>query len=228
LPYISNYSVLLKLVNTLDNPKTNNNYKELITGIAIHIQNEDQPFPVAVFSPLKHLSLKVISLQYISEFASSNHCEIALQEFMRAQLDQGATKIYLYNCSASIVNLIFRSIQENTRYNLTTLSINECDSITDNRIAGLVKYCPNLKSLHLIKSGYFSDVATIAVADHCRQLDSLVITLPSNIIQSNTITMDTINALKKNCHKPIKFYCPGQTRISEYLLACKNNLFNDE
>ncbi|KAI8890733.1 hypothetical protein K501DRAFT_167813 [Backusella circina FSU 941] len=146
---------------------------------------------------------------------------------MRAQLDQGIAEIYLYNCSTHIVNTIFKSIQEKTRYCLTTLCIDQCSFITDNQIAELVRYCPNIESLHLEESGYFSDFATMTVAHHCHQLKTFIVTLPSNIIQSNTITMDTIRALKRNCHKLKQFSCPGQTRISEYLLACKNNICTD-
>ncbi|CAO3617782.1 unnamed protein product [Cunninghamella echinulata] len=62
---------------------------------------------------------------------------------------------------------------------------------SDDHLYILAKACPTLCQLHI--NGFFSDQGIIHLANHCnRQLEQLSLTLPKNLIQSNTITQFSI------------------------------------
>ncbi|KAI9306400.1 hypothetical protein BJ944DRAFT_159973, partial [Cunninghamella echinulata] len=67
-------------------------------------------------------------------------------------------------------------------------------------------------------NGFFSDQGIIHLANHCnQQLEQLSLTLPKNLIQSNTITQSSIKELATKCSRLRQFTCLGQSRINPEL-----------
>lgn len=240
MPYISTIESLNQFTATLSLATPLHPYGDWITGLAIHLfntsgetrhnnNNDDQapppPAPLSnpsVFPPsLLSTKLEILSLQAIH---ISEKCAPALTAFITAQLDGGMSELHLYDCSPMTIGCILTSLEAKERPYLRSLYFHDC-FLTDYQIVDLAVrrvFC-QLQTLVLNRCGCFSDIAMLAIAHNCRQLISLVVTLPSALIQSNTITLKTIEALKTSCLSLKQFVCSGQIRISEYILSSSNN-----
>ncbi|KAI9017946.1 hypothetical protein CLU79DRAFT_706279 [Phycomyces nitens] len=96
---------------------------------------------------------------------------------------------------------------------LTSLRVSEC-FLGDFHVQHFAAHCPDLQNVQLRQTGYLSDSSVMALAHNCPGLQTLEITLPLNIVQSNTITMESLEALGDHCPRLSKLICPGQTRIA--------------
>lgn len=217
MPYVSNITSLFYLSTTLQLSNPRYAYKDWIVGLALHMRKEKDGYSYQIihkdiFEGLSQLRLEILSLQQIHVLKeNANFFEL----FLESQLNQGLSELHLYDCTPVTFTSIFKAIQKEQRVHLRSLAIHHC-SLTDHQVERLVGFCPTLHTLRLEKCGCLSDTATMAIAKHCPLLHTLVVTLPPNIIQSNMITLQTLQALNSNCLSLNKFICTGQTRITEY------------
>ncbi|KAH8553058.1 hypothetical protein BGW37DRAFT_415183, partial [Umbelopsis sp. PMI_123] len=97
---------------------------------------------------------------------------------------------------------------------LTNLDLSNC-SVNDAVIIQIAQTHTRLRRLNLQHSGNISDSAILSLANHCPDLESLIISLPHGIVQSNKITDKSMKILAQTCSQMKVVVCLGQTRISE-------------
>lgn len=233
-PYITNLESIIQLSRTLELIHPMHPYKDWMTGIAIHLNpqsNYYQAIPRDVFGPLTTLRLEIVSLEHIHvipeeginmihSWLSDTFCQFAC-----SQLDQGIAEIHIYDCSPTILLSLFDAISVQKRQHLHTLCIYNCN-LNGQQIERLMPFCPGLRTLMLRECGYLDDQSMIAVAKNCRHLNTLIVTLPSTIVQSNTVTRKTIEALDTHCPLLSRFVCSGQLRISDYMRDGRRHHFS--
>lgn len=231
-PTIVNITSLSLLATTLWSETTYHPYKEWIKELSIHMVDTEHAYelvPDSFFIPLSTLNLKTLSLQRVGILPDSVDCSDSLgssfKEFLHGQLSKKLIEFNIYQCAPSIIYSLVEATRINKIYCLRSLDIREC-SMEDNQLEYLAKFYPNLRELRLYRCGCFSDQGLIAVARHCQDIQTLIVTLPSYFVQSNTITTKTINALALNCPKLQRFVCEGQIRILEYIKEPQNHTFS--
>jgi len=123
-------------------------------------------------------------------------------------------EIEFFNCSAEItIGFATQLIGEKKKYHrLKKVSFLDC-YLTDTLVSQIAPFIPNLRSFVSQGSGYMSDTAILAITEHCPLIENLIVTLPKYIIQSNTITSTSLEALSKCVHLK-KLICTGQVRIA--------------
>ncbi|CAO0796911.1 unnamed protein product [Mucor circinelloides] len=211
MPYITNLAAFRQLTSTLHMQMPLHPYKHWISGLALHL-NTFEVIPDQLFTELFQLNLEILSLSRLN----TNQESAQFEQFLCLQLNQGIAEIYMYQCAPQVLQSLLVAIQERIRPHLHTLCINQCH-LSDHHIIPVVSYCPGLKSLKLHRCGCLSDDGLIAIAEHCRLLDTLIVTLPPTIIQSNTITTRTLEALDTHCLMLRSFECGGQIRITDHI-----------
>ncbi|KAK4514819.1 uncharacterized protein ATC70_002424 [Mucor velutinosus] len=186
-------------------------YKHWISGLALHLSTFEA-IPDQLFTKLFQLNLEILSLSHVD----INEGSVQLKQFLSLQLSQGIAEIHMHQCTAQVLYSLLMAIQDRMRPHLHTLCINQC-YLSDHHIIPLVGHCPGLKTLKLHQCGCLSDEGLIAIANRCKLLNTLIVTLPPTIIQSNTITTRTLEALNANCLMLRSFVCGGQIRITEHI-----------
>jgi hypothetical protein len=233
-PYIRNTQSIIQLSRTLGLANPVYPYKDWVAGIAIHMnpqRNYYQAILTDVFGPLSRMGLEILSLKQVHVIPEQDNTltepriSTAFRQFACCQLDQGIAEIHIYDCSPTILLSLFEAIRIKKRQHLHTLCIYDCN-INDLQIEGLMPFCPGLRTLRLQQCGFLADQSMIAIAKSCRQLNTLIVTLPSTIVQSNTITRKTIEALDTHCPVLSRFVCGGQLRISEYVREGRSHHFS--
>lgn len=123
-------------------------------------------------------------------------------------------EIEFSNCSSEITTGFATQLigEKNKHRKLDKISFLDC-YLTDALVSQIVAFVPNLRSFVSQGSGYMSDTAILAIAKHCPLIENLIVTLPKYIIQSNTITTVSLEALSKCVHLK-KLICTGQVRIA--------------
>ncbi|KAF1802503.1 hypothetical protein FB192DRAFT_1378422 [Mucor lusitanicus] len=212
MPYITSLAAFRQLTDTLHKQMPRHPYKHWISGLALHLSTFEA-IPDQLFTELFQLNLEILSL---SRLDVVNQDSVQLRQFFCLQLDQGIAEIHMHQCAAQVLHSLLLAIQDRMRPHLHTLCINQC-YLSDHHIIPLVSHCPGLKTLKLHQCGCLSDEGLIAIANHCKLLDTLIVTLPPTIIQSNTITTRTLDALDANCLMLRTFVCGGQIRITEHV-----------
>ncbi|KAL0080354.1 hypothetical protein J3Q64DRAFT_1759656 [Phycomyces blakesleeanus] len=160
-----------------------------------------------------YASLRLIHLNRLSlcRVQINMHPQPAVIDAIRHQMTL-LDSLDLFDCSPSTPTVfLMKAIQ--TSLPLTNLRVSEC-YLSDFHVQHFAAYCPELQNVQLRKTGYLSDSSITALASNCPKLEALAITLPSNIVQSNTITLVAIKSLAEHCPRLRQFICPGQTRIS--------------
>ncbi|KAI8641142.1 hypothetical protein BD408DRAFT_418698, partial [Parasitella parasitica] len=122
-------------------------------------------------------------------------------------------EIEINKCSVEIIAGFASQlgINQNKHLKLNRISIIDC-FLTDIQVAYIVSFTPNLRSFISEGGSYLSDTAMLAITEHCPSIETLVVTLPSHIRQSNTITVNSLKALSK-CANLTKLVCKGQVRL---------------
>ncbi|KAL9544651.1 hypothetical protein MBANPS3_007518 [Mucor bainieri] len=212
MPYITDLTAFRQLTDTLRMQMPRHPYKHWISGLALHLSTFEA-IPDQLFTELFQLNLEILSLSHLD---IDDQDDAQLKQFFRLQLNQGIAEIHIHYCAAQVLHSLFLAVQVQMRPHLHTLCINQC-YLSDHHIIPLVRHCPGLKHLKLDQCGCLSDDGLIAIANHCRRLVTLIVTLPSTIIQSNTITTRTLDALHANCLMLRSFVCGGQLRIAEHI-----------
>ncbi|KAI9250623.1 hypothetical protein BY458DRAFT_524614 [Sporodiniella umbellata] len=72
----------------------------------------------------------------------------------------------------------------------------------------------SIKEFSYCRSGFISDRAIETLAQQCPLIETLILTLPKNIIQANTMTLDSLLLLTQFKHLKV-LVCKGQIRISK-------------
>lgn len=212
MPYITNSTSFYMLTNTLNLQMPLHPYKHWISGLALHFNTLYEAIPDQLFSSLFQLNLEILSLGQLH----INEENVQFKQFLCHHLNQGIAEVHMYQCSSIVLRSLLNALQEQVRPYLRTLCISQCH-LSDHQIIPVVAHCPGLKSLKLDKCGCLSDQGLIAIANNCKLLDTLLVTLPSNIIQSNTITTKTLEALETHCLSLRSFVCGGQIRITRHI-----------
>lgn len=116
--------------------------------------------------------------------------------------------IHVSNCSNEMISSLLQSKTSTCQF----LSIQDCD-ISDSWVKQMVSRTPRLRYFSSQRSGYLSDSAIVSITQHCALIETLIVTLPNHIIQSNTITMFSLQSIAK-CNHIKRFVCRGQVRIA--------------
>lgn len=228
MPYISTMESLCYLTRTLASPNTKYPYKDWISSLAVHFEQDYEEYnsnyyqaitDEEIFLQLSQLELELFSLQNIH--VTTDNIPL-LEKLISIQLKQGMAELQVYQCTSMAVIAILNSLQESKNEHLRKLCFHDC-SLTDHQVENVVQYCPDLRTLKLDRCGCLSDSSMIAIAENCKELDTLLVTLPPSIIQANTITSRTIDALEINCLSLKKFICGGQLRIQEYIKCSRQH-----
>lgn len=151
-----------------------------------------------------HVELKVKRLQLCNVHTDQTSSDMLSRLFITDTIKE----ICIENCSVEIVSCLVVTRKEN----LNRITIKDC-FITDPWIKHIVSLTPNLRYFSSQRSGYVSDIAILAITQNCPLIETLIVTLPKHIIQSNTITFLSLQSLQ-HCVYLKKFVCRGQVRIS--------------
>ncbi|CEP11607.1 hypothetical protein [Parasitella parasitica] len=213
MPYITNFTALYQLTDTLRLAMPLHPYSHWVTGLALHFNNTAyEAIPDQIFNILVRLNLEILSLGQLHVDEETEQ----FKQFLCCQLNQGIAEIHIYRCTPIVLHTLFNAIQNQIRPHLHSLCVNKC-YLSDRHLMPLIAFCPGLKNLKLKSCGCLSDEGLVAIASNCKLLDTLVVTLPSNIVQSNAITTRTLEALETHCLLLRSFVCGGQIRITEHI-----------
>jgi hypothetical protein len=120
----------------------------------------------------------------------------------------------LSSCTQFSSAALIQLLTSNSASILTRLNLSNC-SVNDAVIIHISRIHTRIRHLDLMHSGNISDSAILALADGCLNLETLVISLPHGLVQSNKITDKSMEILARSCSKMQVVICRGQTRISE-------------
>ncbi|CAO3696127.1 unnamed protein product [Rhizopus stolonifer] len=114
--------------------------------------------------------------------------------------------VYFSNCTTDVIQSVI--VKQSAR--LEKIMIYDCQ-VADKVFYGMV--APSLRYFSYCRSGFISDAAIAAIVQHCPCVETLVLTLPRNIVQANTMTQASLDSLTQfKCLKVL--VCKGQIRIS--------------
>lgn len=127
----------------------------------------------------------------------------------------GLVTIELISCSSDTVNSV---ILHHLPAKLARLVLHDCPAVTDRHVVHVAKTCSQLVSLIIITGNsshsVVSDEGLTAVIQANPQLQEIVLIPPQTIVQLNTITSVTIDAIITYCSNLRLFVCPKQSRIA--------------
>ncbi|KAG1456983.1 hypothetical protein G6F56_006711 [Rhizopus delemar] len=114
--------------------------------------------------------------------------------------------VYFSNCATDVIQSII--VKQSAR--LEKIMIYDCP-VADEVFYEMV--APSLRYFSYCRSGFISDAAIAAIVQHCPCVEALVLTLPRNIVQANTMTQASLDSLIQfKCLKVL--ICKGQIRIA--------------
>lgn len=197
----------------LDELSTAYPYRDFLMGISIDFMQQ----PLAVFDLLE-LSSQVVqqpfpikTLQLANVQASVETSQQLIRLFNNTQT---LREIHLSHCCTEIVTCLANTAVNTPYTHLTRLCIQDCH-VSDRWVQQFTCWTPQLRYFSSQRSGsILSDAAIIAIARHCSFLETLIVTLPNHIIQSNTITMLSLQSISNHCHDLKRLICRGQVRIA--------------
>ncbi|KAI8080365.1 hypothetical protein BDF21DRAFT_418887 [Thamnidium elegans] len=167
-----------------------------------------QTIPQNILNNLQHVELKVKRLQLCNVYTDQGSGDVLTRLFITDTIKE----INIENCSVEIITCLSKQITTTIKEKLNRITIKDC-YITDPWIKDIVRFTPKLKYFSSQRSGYVSDIAILAITQNCPLIETMIVTLPKHIIQSNTITFHSLQSLS-NCIYLKKFICRGQVRIS--------------
>jgi hypothetical protein len=108
-------------------------------------------------------------------------------------------------------------------HNLTSLKLIHCPRITDSSISYLSKYRGNnFKNLFIHHNYNISDQGMEILAKNCENL------LTINLLECPKITTKSLNEIIKNCKKLMEFYGSFNHRLTNDIVGCFNNTFENK
>lgn len=206
-PKCSSIRQLKSILWTLNSKDTIYPYHDWIMGMYISLEIM-QTIPENLFHNMQHLVLNIKTLQLANVHLTKTTSELMTNIFLSSHIRQ----ILIENCSVPIISSLSSRIGALDTKLLTRICIKDC-YITDVWVKQVVCYTPNLQYFSSQRSGYVSDITILAIAQSCPLIETLIVTLPRHIVQSNTITFLSLQSLATCTHLK-KFVCRGQVRIS--------------
>ncbi|KAG2199279.1 hypothetical protein INT46_006679 [Mucor plumbeus] len=201
-PRCTTITALEKWVHTLNKTHNAYPYRTWLIGLDLAFDNI-QHVPDSILIP-RQILLRSVKLHNV-QATSSTFIELFCDEI---------EEIEFSNCSADIIiGFTTQMSDKKKKYlKLYKFSILDC-YLTDALVNQIVSFTPKLRYFGSQGSGYMSDSAILAITENCPLIETLIVTLPKYIIQSNTITSVSLEALSKCLHLK-KFICTGQVRIA--------------
>lgn len=139
---------------------------------------------------------------------------LALPPTLVSRHIQSLRDLNLSSCTQFSSAVLIQILTSDSPSMLQVLDLSNC-SVNDAVIIHISRQHTRLRHVNLMHSGNISDTAIVALAEGCPNLESLIISLPHGIVQSNKITDKSMEILAKSCSKMRVIICRGQTRISE-------------
>ncbi|CAO3637513.1 unnamed protein product [Mucor fragilis] len=206
-PRCTSVTGLEKWVYTLNKVQTTYPYAAWLIGLDLTFDGTQQ-VPDSLLVPRQQTSLRRLKLHNVQAASTAS------MELLHLISCDKTKEIEFFHCSAEItIGFATQLIgDKNKHHTLNKISFLDC-YLTDSLVSQIVRFTPNLRSFTSQGSGYMSDTAILAIAEHCPLIESLIVTLPKFIIQSNTITSISLEALSKCVHLK-KLICTGQVRIA--------------
>ncbi|KAI7884301.1 hypothetical protein K492DRAFT_191926 [Lichtheimia hyalospora FSU 10163] len=121
--------------------------------------------------------------------------------------------IEFISCSSRIINNV---ILHHLPTQLARLVLHDCSAVTDRHVVCIATTCSRLVSLIITgnSSSMVSDEGLTAVIHANPHLQEMVVIPPYTIVQLNTITNVTIDAIITHCSNLRVFVCPKQSRLA--------------
>lgn len=207
-PRCASVAKLEKWVHTLNNAQTAYPYSTWLIGLDLAFDGTQHVPDSLLIASQQQTSLRRLKLHNVQATSAAS------MELLHLISCDRTEEIEFLNCSAEItIGFATKLITGNNKHHkLHTISLLDC-YLTDALVSQIVPFTPNLRSFTSQGSGYMSDTAILAIAEHCPYIENLIVTLPKYIIQSNTITSISLEALSKCVHLK-KLICTGQVRIA--------------
>ena len=194
------------LIRTLTKSNTIYPYIHWLTGLRISF------LYMQTLPHLSHLALqttvqiKTLRLVHIRCSKEKDQCLTRLFNFNTLK------HLEITSCSNETVYHIANHLAQQEANQLETIDVKKCH-VSDFWMKDIARSIPQLKYFGFQESGYTSDAAIIALAQNCPLIQTIIVTLPNYIIQSNTMTMLSLQSLSQ-CAQLKRFICQGQVRIS--------------
>lgn len=201
-PRCTSIAALEKWIHTLNKTHNAYPYHTWLSGLDLAFDSI-QHVPDSILIP-RQIPLRSLKLHNV---------QATFTKFIELSCDK-IEEIEFSNCSADItIGFAAQLIDKKKKYlKLYRISILDC-YLTDALVNQIVPFTPKLCYFGSQGSGYMSDSAILAITENCPLIETLIVTLPKYIIQSNTITSISLEALSKCLHLK-KFICTGQVRIA--------------
>lgn len=182
-------------------------YRDWFTGISLDIM---QPLVFDSYKERQPLPFSIKTLQLVNVHASTETSQHLIHLFNNTQT---LREIHLSHCCNELSTCLITAVNSNYS-KLTRICIEDCH-VPDRWVKQITQCTPHLRYFSSQRSGYIlSDAAIIAITLNCPLIETLIVTLPNHIIQSNTITKLSLESISKHCHYLKKFICRGQVRIA--------------
>ncbi|GAN06100.1 hypothetical protein MAM1_0112c05577 [Mucor ambiguus] len=206
-PRCTSVAKLETWIYTLNKAQNTYPYSTWLIGLDLAFDGI-QHVPDSLLIPKQQISLRSLKLHNVQATSTASTKLLHLISCNRIE------EIEFFNCSAEItIGFATHLLGEaNKHHKLYKISFLDC-YLTDALASQIVAFIPNLRSFTSQGSGYMSDTAILAITEHCPLIESLIVTLPKYIIQSNTITSISLEALSKCVHLK-QLICTGQVRIA--------------
>jgi hypothetical protein len=215
----------LKLILTTLNKSTStilHPYHDWLIGLDICL-NTMQSLSDTIFTSQQLISRQNINLHIKSLRLANVQATVKTSQFLIDYFISPCIKeIKLSNCSIEVTSSLITTQHQRIYDKLDRICIQDC-YITDAWVRQIVSSTPQLRHFSTLRSGYLSDTSMVAITQHCPRIETVIVTLPSHLVQSNTITFDSLQLLS-NCMHLKKFVCRGQVRISNDI--CQDWLYS--
>lgn len=190
-------------------------YATWMVGLDISFKTMEK-LPESVILMLNNLvpipTLRTLRLDNID--SPMKTCHHVLQAFIQPHI---LHTLELCNCSSD-VTISIANYLTNTETTIEKLHIKD-SYLSDPLIKQMATYLPHLRYFRSEGSGYISDTSILAITSSCPLIETIIITLPNYLVQSNTITPISLEALT-HCTHLTTFICKGQVRISSDESRC--------
>lgn len=203
--------VSLKSILTIINNTESNFYPYATWIMALNISFKTlEKLPESLVRILKNsapIPLRSLRLDKID--GSIKDCQSLFQVFIQPH---SLESLELCNCPSDVIISIANHLALTPDNKIEKLYIKD-SYLSDSLIKQMMTCLPQLHCFTSEGSGYISDTSILAIIAYCPLIETIIITLPNYLVQSNTITFISLEALT-HCTHLTTFICKGQVRIS--------------
>jgi hypothetical protein len=207
-PTCSSLMALKSFMHTYNNTQTNAYpYHTWLVGLTISFPLAQHIDDYKILDLDCSISITIRTLRLNNLQASIDICNPFLGLFVQHRLQE----IDISNCCTDMTFSLAAQLTKK-KSNIHRISIQDC-YMTDSLVEEITSGTPKLRYFSSQRSGYMSDTGILAIVRNCPLIETLIVTLPKYIIQSNTITAASLEALG-GCKHLKKLVCRGQIRIA--------------